>query len=63
LEPVAGLAWNQWPDSIGMNGRFILESVAELPRNMQQTLRAGVPRADNATFYIYTLAELPKLLT
>lgn len=28
-----------------------------------QTLRAGVPRADNATFYIYTLAELPKLLT
>jgi putative hydrolase of the HAD superfamily len=28
-----------------------------------QTLRAGVPRADNATFYIHTLAELPELLT
>ncbi|WP_442941124.1 HAD hydrolase-like protein [Nostoc sp.] len=28
-----------------------------------QTLRAGVPRADNATFYIYSFSELKELLT
>jgi hypothetical protein len=44
LEWVAGLNWNQWPKSIGMGGRFTLESVAELPRN---TAKRGLARAIN----------------
>jgi len=31
---VAGMGRNQWPDKIGMGGRFASESVAGLVRNI-----------------------------
>ena len=33
LNRVAGLPWNQWPDSTGIGGRFALEWVADLEWN------------------------------
>ena len=41
VEWVAGLAWNQWPDCRGIDGRFGVELVATLPGNTH--MKFGFP--------------------
>lgn len=47
---------------VGDNPDSEIEAGNRLGMRTVQTLRAGVPRADNATFYIYSLSELKQLL-
>ncbi|MDF5730151.1 MAG: HAD family hydrolase [Rhizonema sp. PD38] len=47
---------------VGDNQDSEIEAGNRLGIRTVQTLRAGVPRADNATFYIYSLTELKELL-
>jgi FMN phosphatase YigB (HAD superfamily) len=48
---------------VGDNADSEIEAGNRLGIRTVQTLRPGVPRANNATFYIHSLAELKKLLS
>ncbi|MBD3887178.1 HAD family hydrolase [Phormidium tenue FACHB-886] len=48
---------------VGDNADSEIEAGNRLGIKTVQILRAGVPRGDNATFYIHSLAELKALLT